>query len=222
MHAVRADAPAPASASANPAAHTDAPSPRRRDAAETRRLLLAAALYRFATQGYADTTVREIADDAGVNAALISRYFDSKEGLFEECLTGVSTELGTSTRATSLDEVAASMAEQLAGPYTREHPNRLVLLLRTSGDARAERIRLETLRTYSLGLVTAGGGSTDGPGAEQRLLRAQLALSVALGVALMRSATVLEPLASADRGELVGPLKSVLHALLAPEPLAAE
>ena len=32
----------------------------------------------------------------------------------------------------------------------------------------------------------------------------------------MRSATALEPLASADRGELVGPLTSVLHALLAP------
>ena len=61
------------------------------------------------------------------------------------------------------------------------------------------------------------GGSPDGPGAEQRLLRAQLALSVALGVALMRSATALEPLASADRADLVGPLGSVLHALLAPE-----
>jgi len=218
MDPARADVSTPAT----PAHQPGAPSPRRRDAAETRRLLLRAALHRFATQGYAATTVREIADDAGVNAALISRYFDSKEGLFEECLTGVSTELGASTRPKTLDEVAASMAEQLAGPYTAEHPNRLVLLLRTSGDERAEQIRLETLRTYSLGLVTVGGGSPDGPGAEQRLLRAQLALSVALGVALMRSATLLEPLASADRDELVGPLESVLHALLAPEQPAAE
>ena len=38
----------------------------------------------------------------------------------------------------------------------------------------------------------------------------------------MRSATVLEPLASADRDELVGPLESVLHALLAPERPAAQ
>ena len=109
------------------------------------------------------------------------------------------------------------MAEQLVGPYSVEHPNRLVLLLRTSGDERAERIRLETLRTYSLGLVTVAGGSGDGPGGEERLLRAQLALSVALGVALMRSATALEPLASADRADLVGPLRAVLHSLLAPE-----
>jgi AcrR family transcriptional regulator len=207
-----ADAPAPTTS----APHDGATSPRRRDAVETRRLLLGAALHRFATQGYAATTVREIADDAGVNAALISRYFDSKEGLFEQCLTGVSTELGTTARAKTLDEVAASMAEQLVGPYSAEHPNRLVLLLRTSGDARAERIRLETLRTYSLGLVAVAGGRADGPGGEERLLRAQLALSVALGVALMRSATALEPLASAGRDDLVGPLRSVLHTLLDP------
>jgi len=208
-----ADAPAPMT----PAPPAAAASPRRRDAVQTRRLLLGAALHRFATQGYAATTVREIADDAGVNAALISRYFDSKEGLFEQCLAGVSTELGTTARARTLDEVAATMAEQLVGPYSAEHPNRLVLLLRTSGDERAERIRLETLRTYSLGLVAVAGGSPDGPGGEERLLRAQLALSVALGVALMRSATALEPLASADRDDLVGPLRSVLHTLLAPE-----
>ena len=208
-----ADAPAPMT----PAPPAAAASPRRRDAVQTRRLLLGAALHRFATQGYAATTVREIADDAGVNAALISRYFDSKEGLFEQCLTGVSTELGTTARARTLDEVAATMAEQLVGPYSAEHPNRLVLLLRTSGDERAERIRLETLRTYSLGLVAVAGGSPDGPAGEERLLRAQLALSVALGVALMRSATALEPLASADRDDLVGPLRSVLHTLLAPE-----
>src|SRR4051794_36587391 len=67
---------------------TDHPEGRRhRDAAKTRQLLLDAALRRFASDGYAATTVRDIADDAGVNVALISRYFESKEGLFEVCLT---------------------------------------------------------------------------------------------------------------------------------------
>src|SRR5687768_16792368 len=59
----------------------------RRDAARTRRRLLEAARRRFARDGYATSTVRDIADDAGVNVALISRYFTSKEGLFEACLT---------------------------------------------------------------------------------------------------------------------------------------
>ena len=140
--------------------------PRRRDAAQTRRLLLRAARHRFALQGYAATTVREIADDVGVNAALISRYFDSKEGLFEECLTGVSTELGATAPATTLDEVALRMAEQLTGPSSAEHPNQLVLLLRSSGDERAEQIRFETLRTYAVRLADvaeAATGGGDGP-----------------------------------------------------------
>ena len=59
---------------------------RRRDATATRRALLQAARRRFAGQGYASTTVRQVADDAGVNVSLISRYFSSKEGLFEACL----------------------------------------------------------------------------------------------------------------------------------------
>lgn len=37
----------------------------------------------FATQGYEGTTVRDIADAAGVNLAMISYYFGSKEKLLE-------------------------------------------------------------------------------------------------------------------------------------------
>jgi AcrR family transcriptional regulator len=55
---------------------------RRRDAAATREAILEAATSRFATQGYERAGVREIAGDAGVTAALVNRYFGSKEGLF--------------------------------------------------------------------------------------------------------------------------------------------
>src|ERR1700744_3072446 len=59
---------------------------RHRDADETRQRLLQAARQRFAQDGYAATTVRDIAMEAGVNVALINRYFTSKEGLFEAYL----------------------------------------------------------------------------------------------------------------------------------------
>ena len=59
---------------------------RRRDAAATREAILAAATRRFATQGYERAGVREIAADAGVTAALVNRYFGSKEGLFAEVI----------------------------------------------------------------------------------------------------------------------------------------
>ena len=59
---------------------------RRRDAAATREAILEAATHRFATQGYERAGVREIAADAGVTAALVNRYFGSKEGLFAEVI----------------------------------------------------------------------------------------------------------------------------------------
>jgi AcrR family transcriptional regulator len=62
---------------------------RRRDAAATREAILEAATRRFATQGYGSAGVREIAQDAGVTAALINRYFGSKEELFAEVIRHV-------------------------------------------------------------------------------------------------------------------------------------
>src|SRR5215831_13687340 len=59
---------------------------RRRDAAATRAAILEAATRRFATKGYGGAGVREIAADAGVTAALVNRYFGSKEGLFAEVI----------------------------------------------------------------------------------------------------------------------------------------
>jgi len=53
-----------------------------RDAGRTRDELLAAARRRFGSEGYERTTIRAIAADVGVDAALVSRYFGSKQELF--------------------------------------------------------------------------------------------------------------------------------------------
>jgi AcrR family transcriptional regulator len=59
---------------------------RRRDAEATRKAILAAAKIHFARSGYEGAFLRDIAVDAGVDAALINRYFGGKEGLFAEVL----------------------------------------------------------------------------------------------------------------------------------------
>ena len=56
--------------------------PRPRNAAQTQADILSAARRRFATEGYEPTTLRAIAADVGVDAALVSRYFGSKQDLF--------------------------------------------------------------------------------------------------------------------------------------------
>jgi AcrR family transcriptional regulator len=192
---------------------TRTPVPRRRDAAGTRQLLLDAARRRFAAAGYAATTVREIADEAGVNVALINRYFASKDGLFEACLTGAVDELGRTVAAdVTLDEVPHAIARQLAGPHVGKHPSLLVLLLRSSGDERADEIRRGILRSFAESLATAAGRT---PGDDKLLLRAQIALAAALGIALLRSSATMEPLASAGEQELLGPLQDLISGLLA-------
>lgn len=56
----------------------------RRNSAATRGTLLRAARRRFSQHGYADVTLRDIAADAEVSAALVVKYFGSKESLFAE------------------------------------------------------------------------------------------------------------------------------------------
>jgi AcrR family transcriptional regulator len=59
---------------------------RRRDAARTRARILAAAQQAFAEHGYPHAGIRDIAAIAGVDAALLLRYFGSKAKLFEAAL----------------------------------------------------------------------------------------------------------------------------------------
>ncbi|WP_051367705.1 TetR/AcrR family transcriptional regulator [Hamadaea tsunoensis] len=187
---------------------------RRRDAADTRRRLLEAARHRFAAAGYAATTVREIADDAGVNVALINRYFSSKEGLFEQCLTTAVDELRQTTGDVALDDVPLAIAQQLAGMSISGQPYQLALMLRSSGDERADEIRIGVLRTSSERLAAAAGWHPRHPQGDQLLLRAQIVLSAAVGMALLRSSTKLEPLGEAGIDDLVGPLADLIRAVL--------
>src|SRR5690606_5817130 len=75
-------------------------SPRRRDAegaaaarAARRTELLGTAAEVFAARGYAATTVREVADAAGMLGGSLYYHFDSKESMIDEILSGFLTAL---------------------------------------------------------------------------------------------------------------------------------
>jgi AcrR family transcriptional regulator len=71
--------------------------------------LLALAASLFAERGYVSTTVRDIADAAGILSGSLYHHFDSKESMAEEILTGF------------LDELFGTYAEILAaGQSPRE------------------------------------------------------------------------------------------------------
>ena len=60
--------------------------PKRRNLAQTQQRILATAFNLFATQGYARTSLRDIADEAAVATSLVVRYFGTKSALFEKAL----------------------------------------------------------------------------------------------------------------------------------------
>ena len=187
---------------------------RRRDAAGTRRLLLNAARRQFARDGFGGTTVRDIADDAGVNVALINRYFTSKYGLFEACLTEAVDDLRrTVSDGMPLADVPLAIATRLAGPDAGDHRNRMIILLRSSGDENADRLRADILQSFTHRLAGIAGPHP-GDGNQQVLLNAQVVLAAVFGIALLRASGTLEPLASADEQDLLGPIQQLIGALL--------
>ncbi len=178
---------------------------RRRDSAATKQLLLDAARRRFATDGYTATFIRDIATDAGVNVALIARYFGNKEGLFRACLAGSADELERSVAEdVTLDQLAAVMARHLTDARAGQHQTRIMMLLRSSGDPRAEEIRIGTLQSFAERLAGLSGAP---------VLDAQVVLAAMLGLTILRSAGV-APLAGAEKDELVPPLQRLISAML--------
>ena len=188
-----------------------------RDAALTQRALVRAARRRFATEGYRATTVRQIAADAGVNVALINRYFVSKEGLFEACMVRMSGELEdqNATPSKSTEDVIARLVGHIVNAPDSDDPLQLLLLLRSSGDENADLIRRRTLEHFTRRLAAAAGWKVDDATTEPILLRAQLAIATALGVVMLRTSAAVEPVASANADELTAPLSEVFRVLLA-------
>lgn len=184
-----------------------------KDAAATRLSLVQAARHRFAFDGYRATTVRDIAADAGVNVALINRYFGSKEGLFRACLDRATPEQEAAPSGSDLERVLGGLIRHIIRSPTDEDSMQLLLLLRGSGDEAVDRIRRETLRGYAerlAGAARAGSSSAD----DDLLVRAEIALSVVLGMTMLRTSTKVEPLASADVEAVARPLEDALRALL--------
>ncbi|WP_228373049.1 TetR/AcrR family transcriptional regulator [Demequina maris] len=197
---------------------------RPRDAEATRAALLHAGMRFFTQHGYGATTVRQIADEAGVNVALINRYFTSKEGLFEACLVEAGAVLENAAAEVAPDEagsadddgvtarIAAAISRQATGTRAADEPHSLLLLLRSSGDDDAERLRLAMLAGYAEKLAGAAGWTRGDDDAV--LLRAQVLLATAVGIAVLRAAEGFAPLAQATHAQLRPVMRDTVEALL--------
>ena len=101
------------------------------DTLDVRSRLVDAAEALFTTQGYAETSLRTIAERAEVNPALVSYHFGGKLGLLEAVFERALEPLAAALQAIARDGRASPEALlDLLDHMGSEHPNLLPLLLR--------------------------------------------------------------------------------------------
>ncbi|MDC0743869.1 TetR/AcrR family transcriptional regulator [Polyangium mundeleinium] len=137
---------------------------RQRDADRTRSAILDAARTLFSTRGFTNTGVREVAELAGVNSALVGRYFGSKEGLYRatlERIIDISPMLHGDRRSFGVDMVSIFCDTQDAsGP--------LAMMILSAADPAAHAASIEFLQTKVIVPLAAWLGP---PNAEERAAR---------------------------------------------------
>jgi AcrR family transcriptional regulator len=162
----------------------------------TRRAILAAARSTFAARGYERTTIRAVAEQAGVDASMVMRYFQSKEGLFTAVVT-------MDVRVPDLRSVPASRrGEFLVRHFLRrwEDPvpdDALIVLLRTAVTSETVAGQLQAILSQVITEPIAALGD------DQAAQRGTFIAAQLLGLALCRYILLFEPLASMPADEVV-------------------
>jgi AcrR family transcriptional regulator len=178
---------------------------RAHDAQASRRALLDAARTLFDELGYDRATTREIGERAGVDAALIARYFGSKEGLY--IATIVEEPRGASATDLGAHELVAMLLERWE---QRGHsPISRALASPSLTDDVREQIHAVTERRLVDPLVS----DLIARGVPSPRLRAELLIAITLGLAVTRSNGTLPTLASVSLDELLSGLAPVIEAL---------
>ncbi|HTW98695.1 MAG TPA: TetR family transcriptional regulator [Acidimicrobiales bacterium] len=105
-----------------------------RDAARTRERILEAARAAFSRHGYEGTTVRGVAEAAGVAPNLITRYFGGKHGLFRAATAGQVDV--ASVLPGDLATLGARIARNVVERWESAAPeDPLLMMLRSSGSS---------------------------------------------------------------------------------------
>ena len=178
---------------------------RPRDADATRSAILKAATRRFASQGYERAGVREIATDAGVTAALVNRYFGSKEGLFAEVIdNALDVRYLMEGDRTTLAERLARAAVHGKPDIAPDSDIPLLLLLHSIDEPRAAELLRRTLDRNMLPSLAERIG---GPDAD---VRAAMVIAQMVGFAILDRRVRLRQLSRGRREQLVALLSESL------------
>lgn len=190
------------------------PAKSRRNARVTRQAILESARQAFTRSGYDGAGVREIAQNAGVTAMLVNRYFGSKEKLFEEAVEATLSMPGILrneiTKADNdISRLCQSLAVELAETTAsgKSPLDAILLLIRSAANPQAAAILRESAQRHMRPLVDILPGS-DAPE------RAAMFLAVVAGFELMRYVIALPALAEVESADMTRQLRTIFESLL--------
>lgn len=187
---------------------------RRPGSGSTRQTVLDAARTRFASDGFAATTMRLVAADAGVDVSMVMQFFRSKDELFAAVMSIPGSALER------LNTVFEGADDQLGERVVRaflqawdgapEESEPLMAMLR---GAIVNQQARDQFRDFIESRLLTGASQLLGPDAG---LRAGLALSMLVGLVTGRQIIGVPVLASADRETLVAIVAPAIQHVLVP------
>lgn len=190
------------------------PTTRRRNAGATREAILAAGRQLFSNRGYGQVGIRELAAAAGVDSALVNRYFGSKEGLFDAVVADLIGSEGLLDGDPALlpQRLAAYMAE--CGPeIALDSGDPVQLIVRSLGSPEAAGRLAQAIAQHWLAPLSTQMSGSD------RELRARLVLAQLLGLGLFRSLLEVPNAKALEPQRLQQLLESLLRVAMAPDDL---
>lgn len=185
---------------------------RRPGVSTTRQAILDAARARFAGDGFAATTIRQVAADAEVDASLVMQFFRTKDQLFAEVMSISPDTLARLSAAfegpdDSLGErVVRAFLDIWEGNPQESEP--LVAMLR--GAIVNEQARTQ-LREFIQARLLDGARSR---AIDNAVLRAGLASSMLVGLIVGRRIVGVPALANADRDKLIALAAPAIQSVL--------
>jgi AcrR family transcriptional regulator len=187
---------------------------RRPGANTTRKEILDAARARFASDGFAATTIRRIASDAGVNPSLVMQFFTSKEELFAAVMSISPKSL--ERISTVFDGPDEHLGERVVRAHLEvwegapEDSEPLMAMLRGAiGNEQAGSQLREFIQARLLDAMGAEGGNSP-----DAALRAGLASSMLVGIVVGRRLVGVPILAEADTETLISLVAPAIQSVL--------
>lgn len=169
--------------------------PRRRDAAATRTALLVAARLLMTERGVEGTSTRDVAAAAGVNQALVYRYFGSKEKLFAEA-AGSSAESDDVVTKTPLVELPRVLLDHILDAADVHESGDVTTLVAAAND---EHVRRVIRKRIDEAFGDQLANRLDGP---DTALRAELFGALLVGIGFLRHKIGTKAMTAADRETL--------------------